>query len=123
MLGIDWTGTPAVILYVLGASLTVLAFLEKVGKGARYLLHRWQPAPPPRSTIIVLGAVGYKYNYDADSDRRNLIHLSAGYLIENKEGAVTVTDVETGLRRRDNGRESALRHSRPPRSRRSRRRP
>src|SRR5205085_1121857 len=31
--------------------------------------------------------------------------LAVSYLIENKEAAVTVTEVETGVRRRDDGRE------------------
>jgi hypothetical protein len=73
---------------------------------------RYFPEPPatPKPPVIVLGAPSYSISTTPINERTltkkaYLTRLDPSYLIENKEAAITVTDVTTGARRKDDGRE------------------
>jgi hypothetical protein len=73
---------------------------------------RFRPDPPPPITppVVVVGHPYYSYSTTSINERTltkraYLTRLEIGYSIENKEGVLTVTDVVTGVRRRDDGRE------------------
>jgi hypothetical protein len=106
ILGFDFTSEWATLIYVLGGALVVVAALEKVFGWFGRLRRRFRPAPPI-PPVIVLGAPGYAYSTVTDPSERKLEQtrylekLTIGYLIENKEANITVTDVETGVRRKD----------------------
>jgi len=93
ILGFDFTSGYATLIYVLGGLLVIVAL-----------------PPPARSPVIVLGAPTYSYSVMTVPERRlepkrYLTRLGVEYIIENKEATVTVTEVVTGVRRKNDGRE------------------
>lgn len=82
-------------------------------------LVRPEPRPAPESPVVVLGHPSYSYDTMTFPERRlqqrnYLTQLDPSYLIENKEATITVTDVTTGARRRDDGREHAFAEFKAP---------
>jgi hypothetical protein len=115
LLGFDFTSSYATVVYVVGGLLVLVAALEKVFGWGGWLRRHLRPEPPPivEPPIIVLGAPGYYSSTEQIVERRltplnYLTRLDPRYLIENKEASVTVTDLTTGVRRRDDGREHAF---------------
>lgn len=108
LLGFDFTSSYATAIYVIGGLLVVVAALEKLYGWGRVVKHRVRPEPeaPAESPIIVLGHPGYSISTETITERRltplnYLTKLDPFYVIENKEALVTVTDLTTGVRRKD----------------------
>lgn len=123
-LGFDFTSGYAAVIYVLGGLLVVVAALEKLYGWTHWVRRRFFLGPEPserapEAPIIVLGAPGYSYSKVTINERQltqipYITRLDPSYLIENKEAAVTVTDVTTGVRRKDDGREHEFENFRAP---------
>src|SRR5947207_1814346 len=103
----SWYGWLVVIAggYLLWASV-----LDTGHRHFRAIKSRLFPKPPepPRPPIIVLGAPGFSLSMQPLNERRIvqeklLTRLNASFLIENKEALVTVTKLEAGVRRKDDG--------------------
>jgi hypothetical protein len=108
-LAFDFTSGYAAIIYVVGGLLILVAAAEKLYGWSAALKRRLRPEPPT-PPIIVLGAPTYHISLETVRERKltplnYLTKLDPSYLIENKEATVTVTDVTTGVRRKDDGRQ------------------
>lgn len=115
LIGFEFASWYAVAALVAAGYVFWSAVFAEGHKQARWLWRRVHPLPPdpppppPRAPVIVFGAVDYLPSTFAVPERRlkprrYLSELRVRYLIENKEATVTVTNVETGARRRDDGR-------------------
>jgi hypothetical protein len=108
----DFTSWYATVVYIVGGVLALVSALEKLYGWSRWLGSRRSlratTSQPRRPPVIVVGGVSYSYstttiNERTLTQRAFLTRLEANYAIENKEAAVTVTDVTTGVRRKEGG--------------------
>jgi len=104
-----WYGVLAVIaaVYLLWASV-----IDTGHRHFRAIRSRFFPPPPvpPAAPIVVMGGPSYHYSVEPLHERRVeqeklMTRLNVSFLIENKEALVTVTKLEAGVRRKDDGRE------------------
>lgn len=110
ILAFDFTSWYAAVIYVVGGVLVLVAAGEKLFGWSRWLRQRLWPEPPQRP--LVLRDRSFTYSTETVPERRleprrYLEGLSATYRVENKEPNMTVLDISSGVRRRDDGRELA----------------
>jgi hypothetical protein len=108
VLGFDPTSWYGLIVVIFGAYLFWSAVFETGRRQFGWIMSRVRPETP-EPPIVRLRAPGYSYSTETITERRlekrrYLTMISPSYLIEHKD-TTTVTDVTTGVRRRDDGRE------------------
>jgi hypothetical protein len=109
LVSIDVTSWYAVVATIVGTLIFWLTAWEKIRDHIERLqARRRAPAadPPPE---LVVSPPEFDYRSFAGNERRlvqrrYLASLTIGYAIENRDSIRAVTDVETGVRRRDDGR-------------------
>jgi hypothetical protein len=96
-------------------------FFATLGRDIRSIRRRLSPDPPVQSKapIVVMGGPSCSYSKVPLNERRieqeNLLtRLGVTFLIENKEALVTVTKLEAGVRRSDDGREQRFEEFKAP---------
>jgi hypothetical protein len=121
VLGFAFTAWYALLAYVAGAYLLWRTFAGQLVADARTVRRALRPEPTqtPPTPVVVLGHPGYSYSTTTFPERRleereYLTRLDPSYLIENKDATITVTDVTTGVRRRDDGREHTFAEFKAP---------
>jgi hypothetical protein len=112
VLGFDLVSWYGALVAVALAYLLWASVLDTGHRHFQAIKRRLRP-PAPESPLVVLGQPDYSFDTVTVRERRlekraYLTVLVVTYAIENKDAAATVTEVTTGVRRKDDGREHAF---------------
>lgn len=106
---IDVTGWYALVATIVGALIFWLTAWERIRDHVERLQARRRPRVSDSPPELVIGAPEFDYRSFAGNERRlvqrrYLSSLTLGYAVENRDSTRAVTLLETGVRRRDDGR-------------------